>query len=159
VAGRAPNPATGGVVLRDVTEDDLPIFFEDQLDPVAAEMAAFASRDRDAFTAHWTRILNDETTIAKTIVFDDQVAGNIVSFDHAGKREVGYWIGRRFWGRGVATGALTAFLDLDARRPLHAGVATHNVASIRVLEKCGFALVDDPDDQGNGHEVLLVLEA
>ena len=37
----------GEVLLRDVEEDDLTIFFEHQRDPVANEMAAFAARDRD----------------------------------------------------------------------------------------------------------------
>ena len=46
-----PNPNT--VTLRDVTEADLPIFYEQQLDPEATQMAAFPSRDRDAFMAHW----------------------------------------------------------------------------------------------------------
>jgi RimJ/RimL family protein N-acetyltransferase len=31
---------------------------------------------------------------------------------------------------------------LEQRRPLHAGVAKHNLASIRVLQKCGFTLSD-----------------
>jgi hypothetical protein len=51
---------TMDVVLRDVTEENLPIFFEHQRDPEANRMAAFAARDRDAFMAHWTRILGDE---------------------------------------------------------------------------------------------------
>jgi hypothetical protein len=40
------------VMLRGVTESDLPIFFEHQLDTEVAEMAAFPSRDRDSFMAH-----------------------------------------------------------------------------------------------------------
>jgi RimJ/RimL family protein N-acetyltransferase len=50
--------------------------------------------------------------------------------------EVGYWIGREYWGKGVATEALSQFLaHAEVRRPLHAAVAKHNVGSIRVLEK------------------------
>ena len=45
---------TGTVRLRDVAEDDLPIFFEYERDPVANEMAAFPARDREAFMEHWT---------------------------------------------------------------------------------------------------------
>jgi RimJ/RimL family protein N-acetyltransferase len=74
------------------------------------------------------------------VLFGGQVAGNVVSFEQDGQREVGYWIGRRFWGMGVATAALSAFLDLVETRPLYACVAKHNVASIRVLEKCGFEI-------------------
>ena len=127
-------------MLRDVTEGDLPVFFEHQLDPEANRMAAFPARDRSAFMAHWTRILGDETITKKTVLLDGQVAGSVVSFEQDGNLEVGYWIGRRYWGRGVATAALSAFLGLVRARPLYARVAKHNVASIRVLEKCGFEI-------------------
>jgi RimJ/RimL family protein N-acetyltransferase len=126
-------------VLRDVVETDIPVLFEHQRDPEAARMAAFPARDREAFTAHWQKILaNDE--VKKTILFDGQVAGNIVIFERGGKRLVGYWIGREFWGQGLATRALAELLTEVAERPLHAYVATSNLGSIRVLEKCGFTL-------------------
>ena len=51
---------------------------------------------------------------------------------------LGYWVAREHWGRGLATRAVRAFLDELPARPLHATVATDNVASRRVLEKCGF---------------------
>lgn len=134
------------VELREVTEDDLPILFEYQLDPVATDMAAFPARARDEFVAHWIKVMVDETNVTMAVVVDGQVAGDIVSFDRQGMREVGYWIGRGFWGKGVATQALEAFLGHDRTRPLFARVATRNVASIRVLEKCGFTIVDAPDE-------------
>jgi RimJ/RimL family protein N-acetyltransferase len=127
-----------GVHLRDVSEDDLPIFFEHQLDPEANEMAALTPRDEEEFILHWAKILRDETVVKRTILFDGSVAGSVVSFERGGKREVGYWIGREYWGRGIATRALSQFLDHVPARPLFAHVAKHNVASIRVLEKCGF---------------------
>ncbi len=132
------------VQLRDVNERDLPIFFEHQLDPEATRMAAFPARDKDAFMAHWTKILSDETITKKTILFDGQVAGNIVSFEQAGEPLVGYWIGKEYWGKGVATKALSQFLGHVKTRPLYARAAKHNIASIRVLEKCGFTI--------SGHE-------
>jgi RimJ/RimL family protein N-acetyltransferase len=55
-----------------------------------------------------------------------------------GEREVGYWIGKEYWGRGIATRALEEFLKQIETRPLYAHVAKHNTASRRVLEKCGF---------------------
>jgi RimJ/RimL family protein N-acetyltransferase len=54
---------------------------------------------------------------------------------------VTYWIGRSYWGKGFATDALTAFLAVDRSRPVRARVASDNVASRRVLEKCGFRVV------------------
>lgn len=142
------------VLLRDVTEDDLPIFFEQQLDPDAIEMAAFPSRDRDTFMVHWAKIMANESVILKTILFDGQVAGNIVSFVQSGEREVGYWIGKEYWGKGIATRALAAFLDYVKTRPLYAHVAKHNIGSRRVLEKCGFAVEgEDKFSNARGEEM------
>lgn len=127
------------VRLREVEPGDLPIFFEHQLDPEATRMAAFPSRDRVAFDAHWaTNILGNPATVTRTILVDGEVAGHVGSWLQDGARLVGYWIGRDFWGRGVATRALAAFLELVTERPLLAHVAQHNAGSIRVLEKCGF---------------------
>ena len=131
---------TGDVLLRDVTEGDLPLFFEHQRDPVANEMAAFPARDRDTFLAHWTKILGDAAILKKTVLVDGQVAGNVVCFEQSGERLVGYWIGRSYWGKGVATRALSLFLEHVPARPLYARVAKHNAASRRVLEKCGFTI-------------------
>ena len=147
VAKSAKRPPAGDVLLRDVEESDLPVFFEHQLDPEATHMAGFPARDRKSFMAHWNRILEDESVVKKTVLFEAEVAGNIVSFVNSGEREVGYWIGREFWGRSVATRALSGFLRLEARRPLYANVARHNVASLRVLQKCGFRISrEEPDD-------------
>lgn len=132
------------VHLRQVQDSDLPIFFEQQLDPTANHMAAFTARDptdREAFRVHWTRIRGDASIILRTIVFADQVAGSVVSFEeHSGEREVGYWIGKEYWGKGIATEALALFLGELPTRPLFAHAARDNVASLRVLEKCGFTV-------------------
>jgi RimJ/RimL family protein N-acetyltransferase len=140
------------VRLRDIELNDLPIFYEHQLDAEATRMAAFPSRDREAFDAHWaTNILGNPSTITQTILVDGQVAGNIGSWPQEGTHLVGYWIGKEHWGKGVATRALAAFLSIVKERPLHAHVVKHNVGSIRVLEKCGFILelektVEVPDE-------------
>lgn len=154
---------TNDVQLRDVIVDDLPIFFEQQLDPEATQRAAFPARDRDAFMAHWAKILRDETVIVKAILFNAQVAGNIVSFEQSGQTQVGYWIGKEYWGKGIATQALSEFLNHVKTRPLYAYAAKHNLASKRVLEKCGFMLVgeDTASTDTRGEEVedfLLKLE-
>ena len=124
--------------LRDVLEDDLSLFLEHQLDPVAYRMAAFTPRDEPEFMAHWTKLLADRAVVKKAILLDGHVVGNVVSFERSGKREIGYWIGREHWGKGIATEALAQFLPLVTERPLYAVVARPNAASIRVLEKCGF---------------------
>jgi len=128
------------VQLRDVIETDLPIFFEQQSDPESTEMAAFPSRSREGFMSHWAKLMADDSVLVKTIVFDGQVAGNIVCFEQLGEREVGYWLGKQYWGKGVATQALEEFLKQIKTRPLYAHVAKHNIGSRRVLEKCGFTV-------------------
>jgi RimJ/RimL family protein N-acetyltransferase len=133
----------GRVLLRDVTEGDLPVFFEHQLDADANHMAAFTAKDPSdgkAFAAHWNRILADETIVIKTVLLDGRVAGHVSSFEQSGEREVTYWLGREYWGRGVATAALREFLRHDATRPLYARAAKDNLGSIRVLQKCGFEI-------------------
>src|SRR6185503_1313729 len=142
------------ILLRNVTKSDLPILFEQQLDPDATQMAAFPSRDRESFMAHWAKIMADQSNILKTILFDGQVAGNIVSWESSGEWEVGYWIGKEYWGKGIATKALLLFLDLVQTHPLYAHVAKHNIGSLRVLEKCGFMVIgEDKYSNPGGEEV------
>jgi len=95
---------TDNILLRNVTEADLPIFFEHQLDPQATRMAAFHTR------------------------------------------------------------ALSAFLEQVKTRPLYAHVAKHKLASMRVLEKCGFTIIGEdtglPSDPGEQiEEFILKLDA
>ena len=135
------------LVLRNVVNDDLPIFFEYQLDPEANYMAAFTAKDptnQEDFMAHWRRILADETTINQTILFNGHVAGSVSSYEEQGKPEVTYWLGKEYWGKGIATSALTEFLTHHNKtRPIYARVAKDNLGSRRVLEKCGFAIVGE----------------
>jgi len=127
--------------LRKVHDDDLSVFYGQQLDPLANYMAAFTAEDptdRRAFDAHWHRILTDKGIVVRTIVFDDQIAGHIASFERLGNLEVSYWVGRDYWRKGIATAALSEFLQMIEKRPLFARAASDNAGSIRVLEKCGF---------------------
>src|ERR671910_358856 len=111
-----------GLTLREVRDEDLPLLFEQWADPVAAQMAAFTApdhMDRDAFERRWSRLRAYEadadwgTVLTRVIVVDDEVAGTIGSWGEPGERS----------------------------RPLHARVASDNVASRRVLEKCGFRVI------------------
>lgn len=155
------------LILRNVTADDLPVFFEHQLDPEASRMAAFTVQDpadREAFLARWDRILADDSIVTKTIVAAGRVVGHVASFERFGRREVTYWLGREHWGRGLASRALRLFLDLDRRRPLHARAAKDNLASLRVLDKCGFEVVGEDKGFANARcgvveELVLILRA
>ena len=157
------------VSLRDVAETDLPIFFDFQRDSAANYMAAFTTRDptdKEAFAAHWNRILNDDTVLVKTIVFDGHVVGSVATFvdKEFGKPEVTYWIGKEYWGMGLATYALTRFLRDMTVRPIYGRAAKDNVSSIRVLEKCGFRMFGQSKGFANARgavveEVILELSA
>ena len=137
------------IVLRAATETDLEFFFDHQREPAANDMAAFPARDRETFMAHWNKILADKSVVKFTIVVGDSIAGNVVSWRNNNKQLIGYWIGQAFWGKGVASEALREFTQRLTVRPLHAFVAKKNVASIRVLEKCGFT---NFDVAANDHE-------
>ena len=149
------------VQLREVKGEDIVHFYEQQLDPVARHMAAFTatdSRDWEAFAARWDKIRAGEAVTARTIEVNGQVAGNIVSFEYLGRLDVGYWLGREFWGQGIATAALKAFLDVVDERPLFANVVKDNEASRRVLEKCGFRAEQETTiEDSDVPEILFVL--
>ncbi|MED0992343.1 GNAT family N-acetyltransferase [Bacillus nitratireducens] len=134
------------VKLRDIIEEDLPIFFEQQLDSTANYMAAFTAKDptdKDSFFDHWTKIIADETITIKTILFNGIVTGHVSNFEQFSEPVVSYWIGKEYWGQGIATLALSEFLEYIKIRPLYARSAKDNLASIRVLEKCGFKIISE----------------
>jgi RimJ/RimL family protein N-acetyltransferase len=135
-----------GLVLRDVMDSDLLIFFRQQLDPDATRMAAFNPRDpsdKVAFDTLWLKIRTDSKFNFRTILVYDNIAGYVASLitEDFGKREVAYWIGKEYWGKGFATEALAQFLKIEKTRPIYAHVAKDNLGSRRVLEKCHFKII------------------
>lgn len=128
------------VCLRNVEREDLPLIYEFQLDPESNRIAVTIPRSVDAFAAHWATALQDPHITAKAIVVGDVLAGCISCFKMDGLDVVGYWLGREFWGRGIASRALELLLTEVSIRPLYARVATSNGGSLRVLQKCGFVV-------------------
>ena len=68
-----------------------------------------------------------------------------VSFGPSGENaiEVGYWFGKRYWGQGLCTEALTMLMSQDffpKGRDVIARVMAGNIGSESVLQKCGFTL-------------------
>jgi RimJ/RimL family protein N-acetyltransferase len=132
------------VRLRGVRRTDLDVFYHQQADEVANRMAAFAADDpldRVAFDAHWDRIFSLEDVRNQTILWGEKVAGYIAKFELFGQPSIAYWLGREYWGQGIATEALRQFLRQVPERPLFARVVADNLGSIRVLEKAGFVRV------------------
>jgi RimJ/RimL family protein N-acetyltransferase len=158
---------SGQLVLREIEDRDLSVPFEHSTDPDAIRMAAFTSPDSDdrpSFDRRWARLRSDSSTTNRVVEVGGRVAGHIGSFDLEGRREVTYWIGREDWGRGLATRALQEFLRVEESRPLYARAARDNVASIRVLTKCGFRIVGAGRGFAHGRneetdEVVLRLDA
>ncbi len=155
------------VSLRPVTESDLPSFFDHEQDEQAVHMAAFTPpdpSDREAFMAHWERLLANDSVVTRTVLHGAAIAGHIASWVQDGDRELTYWIDRQHWGRGVATTALRLFIDELGTRPLFARVAADNAASRRVLEKNGFEVIGEDRGYANGRgaeidELILRLSA
>lgn len=153
------------VQLRPVADSDLPIFFEHQRDPLGVHMAAFTVQDPDdraAFDDHWRRLLSDPTILMRTIEVNGQPAGHVSSYVGDVGLEITYWLGREYWGRGIASAALQAFLLVQTHRPLRGRAAADNAASLRVLERCGFARVGQARGFANARqaeidEILLEL--
>ncbi|MDQ3893740.1 MAG: GNAT family N-acetyltransferase [Actinomycetota bacterium] len=150
-------------LLRDVEDRDLDALFEHWTDPESNWMAAFTAvdpDDRDAFDERWRRFRESATITVRTIEASGVVVGSIASWDNEGKREVTYWLSREHWGKGLATRALAEFLaEAERMRPLYAARVHDNVASQRVLEKCGFRRIGERRSFANarGEEVDEVL--
>jgi RimJ/RimL family protein N-acetyltransferase len=162
-----------GVVctLRPWRADDVGVLPRVANDPEVARYMnhRFPSPYTRADAAAWIRLKLDERDLLHwAIDVDGELAGGIGLIrgvlEHAGNVAIGYWIGRRFWGRGIASDALRALSAhaIETLRPrrLWANVMGANAASARVLEKAGYlreavlarAIVDR---QGNAHDELI----
>lgn len=149
---------TAEITLRATSVDDLPLLYEQQLDPEARRMAAFvqeSSLDREAYITRISANISNPDNVTYTILADGQVVGSVVSFLDEGLREVGYWLDKAYWGQGVATSALRQFLTIVTSRPLYARAASDNLGSLRVLEKCGFTRYDTERSYANGRREVI----
>ena len=131
------------MILREVIDADLPILFEYQQDSELNFRADCPPRDAEANDTHLAKIRNDPNVFMRVIVSEGTVAGMVNRFERDGEIQIGYWLGREFWGRGIATLALNELLRIDATRPLLAHVVKDNLSSLRVLQKNGFVIFDE----------------
>ncbi|HEX8362869.1 MAG TPA: GNAT family N-acetyltransferase [Longimicrobium sp.] len=121
----AGDPAVSDTAL------DVPYPFEDGMAEawIGGHAAGFAAGTMAAFAA--------------TIPGSGELCGAAgLTIDPEHRRgELGYWIGRPFWGRGYATRAAAVVLEFGFRemklRRIYATHLTRNLASARVLEKLG----------------------
>src|SRR5215472_7416844 len=132
------------ITLRTFADSDLDPLFIWESDPRAVHMAAFTRAnpsDRSAFDAHYERVRSNPSNTLLAIDDDGEFVGTMGSYTMDGKREVTYWIAPARWGQGLASQALRAFLAIESTRPLYGRVASHNVASAKVLARAGFVEV------------------
>ncbi|TCD00018.1 N-acetyltransferase [Pedobacter frigidisoli] len=129
------------ITLVNTEIDDLQTFFQFQLDEEANYLAAFTAKDPNdkmAYLEKYSRHLADPTINMQTIKVDDVIVGSIAKFMMHNEAELTYWIDKKFWGQGIATAALKAFLKTETSRPIYGRTAFDNYGSQKVLEHCGF---------------------
>lgn len=156
--------------LRPIVLSDLFIFFAHQQYKPAQHMAAFVHQDpsdRAAFDAHWSKLMGSDKVLKRSIEHDSQLVGHIMSFDMPNDqdgfdREITYWIGHEYWGKGIASQALMQFIKIETTRPLYGRSATDNLGSIRSMEKSGFQLLANERGFANARgdeidEVVMIL--
>ncbi len=139
---------TERLVLRPWREDDAADLYRFASDPEVGPAAGWAPhRDvADSLNVLKTILMKDQTW-AITIKPSDEPVGSVGVFpggqaEQRGEYEIGYWVARPFWGRGIAPEAVKALLSLyfsfGAER-IWCAHADFNARSRRVIEKCGFS--------------------
>ena len=144
------------IKLRPTEIADLDTLFQYQLDKEGGYLAAFMPKDptdKTAYINKYTKLLSDPTVNNQTILLDDKIVGSIAKFIIESDTEITYWIDRKFWGRGIATKALTEFLAIETVRPIFGRVAFDNFGSQKVLEKCGFDKVGSDKGFANARQM------
>lgn len=155
------------ITLRPIKPEDIPLFYAMETDEASRQMAAFGppgALDPATHAARWQRILADPTVLARSVLADGAVVGNVNKFIMFGEDTVAYWIARPHWGKGIATAALGLLLAQVPERPLYARAASDNLGSRRVLQKCGFVVIGEETNfaearKANTPEVIMRLDA
>ncbi|MFZ7114276.1 MAG: GNAT family N-acetyltransferase [Bacteroidota bacterium] len=146
----------GNLSLRKSEQEDLVSFFQFQLNEEAIYLAAFTPKDpsdRIAYLEKYSKLLTNPDINMMTIEVDDVIVGSVSKYVMENEAEITYWIDRKFWGKGIATLALSSFLKLEKSRPIYGRVAFDNFGSQRVLEKCGFVKIGKDKGYANARKV------
>jgi [ribosomal protein S5]-alanine N-acetyltransferase len=142
------------VYLRELTEDDVPAWFERASDPESAVLAGdpipesidmgfqWLQRHRERFRQQtgirWAIVPNGSAASVGTI-------GLTITSEEERIAELGIVIGRASWGKGIGTAATRLVTDYAfgtlGLAELRAEVLQRNLASRRLLEKAGFHLL------------------
>lgn len=142
-----PVLVTERLVLRPPHDDDVPELVELANNRRLAEMLGrmphpYGEREARAFIAGSRDQTASGCTYAVTLAENGAFIGCAGLHPRARGLELGYWIGEPYWGRGYATEAAHALVDLAFRASaidrLHVSCRVINAASRRVIHKCGF---------------------
>lgn len=132
------------------------------LEPTASLPFPYEPEHGRAFLAKEQRAVHHPFVIADKT--SDRLMGVIGLYFHDDRpTELGYWLGESFWGKGYAPEAIKGLLGAAAEidlSPIRARVLAHNAGSIRVLEKTGFATIEETTSVVDRHrgKPLLVME-
>ncbi|GAA4792252.1 GNAT family N-acetyltransferase [Olivibacter ginsenosidimutans] len=143
------------IKLRPTEIADLDTLFKFQLDREGGYLAAFMPKDhtdKTAYLTKYTKLLSNPTVNNQTILVDNIIVGSIAKFEIGDQAEITYWLGRKFWGQGIATTALKNFLDIETTRPIFGRVAFDNFGSQKILEKCGFVKIGSDKGFANARQ-------
>ena len=149
---RFPVLTTDRLLLRETAQHDVEAVFAMESDPVA--MRYWSKPPMQSILEAWESVASamshfqSHTALRWSITrpADDRMLGHLSLFnfsEQSGRADIGYGLAREHWGRGLMNEALTAVVDyafgpLGLRR-LEADVDPRNAASLRALERLGFA--------------------
>ena len=136
---------TERLILRPLTKEDAQDVFEWCSDPIVNKYLPYTLYENVNQVEEWIESIKDEeNTFAFVLKDSGKVIGSgSISMDtERNAYELGYNINRNYWNKGYTTEASKGLIKwaydvLDARE-FCANYATANVASGKVLEKCGF---------------------
>lgn len=142
-------PNSVHITLRDYKDGDIETIHDllnnDEVSRYLSSRIPFPYSHHDAV---WWVETGSKNEITRVIEFNGQLSGIIGvvrgTFENYRSGELGYWLGKPFWGKGLATQAVSEmtnriFTDTDIVR-LFAPIYDCNKASMRVAVKCGYRL-------------------
>lgn len=137
--------------LRPLRQEDASVFFEVWSDPEAMRYFSFLPMQdigqAQARVADKLQSLNDGSSVTCVIELADtgKVLGDCALFNgvaHSQRAEIGFCLGRKFWGNGYMVEAASALIEHGFKnvglRRIEADVDPRNLSSIQLLERLGF---------------------
>ena len=140
------------LILKATSQADLVTLFAYQTHKTSILMAAFTAEnpnDKEAYMDKWSKIITNPQINMQSIYVDDQLVGSILCFDMMDETNVSYWLGHKYWNKGIASKSLKRFLQKTKKRLLIGRTAFDNYGSQKVLTKCGFTFMRKETDFAN----------